>query len=244
MKIEKGSKYESKAAMDMTGKNAKLLANPADILKQEELKKMDAKQQAEINAYNLDLENAPDDRRFHNKHFVGNTIIVKLEKINWLVPSQVVDGFTTINPFHFITAVTPDFPNGKTIMNPFPYQFRGVVVAIGDEVTKYRAEKELVQLEVGDIVELNWFEVKPMRYYPEKHRIDQVTLDNPYAPNFEGFVKVPAQFVEAIVKEADFELVYGSTRAKMYEVANGEDTITYQDYDAPTQEEDVIVADK
>lgn len=227
----KGSKFESKAAMDVTGKNAKLLANPADIKKQEELKKMDAETQKKINEYNLDLQNAPDDKRFHNKHFVGNSIVVKLEKINWLIPSQVADGFNTLNPLHFVTVSTPDYPDGKMVMNPFPYQFRGVVVAIGDEVTKYRKENGLTPLEISDIVELNWFEIKPMRYYPEKHRIDQVTLDNPYAPNFEGFVKIPAQFVEAIVKEADFELVYGSTREKLYAVASEEEGITYEDYE-------------
>ena len=214
-----GSQYEGKSVEDLLGKTtSKLLANPTDKEEQQKLMLQDIETQNKINQYNKDLEYACEDVRFKNKHFVGNSVIVKLEKLNWFIPSDLDTDLFTINPLQMVAATTPDHPKGKIIENPLPYNYRGVVVAVCDEVVKYRAENNLAPLEAGDIVELNWFDVKQFRYYPNKNKIDQITLDSPDAANYEGFAKIPAQFVEAIVKPNDFELVYNVSREEMYNV--------------------------
>lgn len=226
MKHGKGSNYEGKAIEDLMGKTTgKLLADPTKVEAQEKLIQQDIKTQAAIDNYNKDLEYASDDVRFNNKIFVGNTIIVKMEKLNWFVPSEIDPDLFSVNPLQFVAAVTPDHPRGKIVQNPLPYNYRAVVVAIGDEVSKYRTENNLQSLAPGDIVELNWFDLKNYRYYPDKNKIDQITLDSPEAPNYEGFAKIPAQFVEAIVKPELFELVYGKSREDMYTVNIHQDKI-------------------
>lgn len=212
-----GSQFEGKSVEDLLGKTtSKLLANPTDKAEQDKLMLQDIATQNVISSYNKDLEYACEDIRFKHKHFVGNTIIVKLEKLNWFVPSELNTDLFSINPLQMVAVTTPDHPRGKIIENPLPYNYRAVVVAIGDEVSKYRKDNKLTILEAGDIVELNWFDVKQYRYYPDKNKIDQITLDSPDATNFEGFAKIPAQFVEAIVKPDTFELVYGVSREEMY----------------------------
>lgn len=215
--IGKGSELESKAASDLMGKTTKKLhADPTDLERQKQLLEADLKAQQEVEEYNLDLENATSDRRFANRLFVGNSIIIKLEKINFLIPSDINPDLHTFNSLYIVRVATPDFPSGKNIINPLPYNYRGVVVALGDEAIKYRQENGLKPIEIGDIVELNWFDMKNFRYYPDKQRIDLISPDSPEAPNFEGFVKVPTQFVEAIIKESEFELVHGVSREEYY----------------------------
>src|SRR5690606_23001370 len=180
MKTNKGSEFETSAAMDVTGKNSQLIANHTDIEFQKKLRKKDAEMHQLTVTYNKDLINATDDSRFKHKIFVGNTIVVRLEKTDFLVPSEI-DGMHTINPLCWIQVQTPDYPQGKWIMNPLPYNYRGVVVAVGDEVIRHRKEANLMALEVGDVVELNWFDLKQLRYYPDKNKIDLIDLATPYA---------------------------------------------------------------
>jgi hypothetical protein len=173
------------------------------------------------------LENAHLDKRFQTKTFVGNSIIVKLEKFDYLTPSEVIEGAHIINPLYILNVATPDHPKGKTIANPLPYSYIGTVVAIGDEVKNYREKNGLMPIIPGDTVELTWFDLKEYRYYPDKNRLDWMTLDNPHAPNFEGFAKVPAQFVEAIVPAGMYEEVYGSRAERFNTMA---ETYTEADY--------------
>jgi hypothetical protein len=213
----KGSEFESKASQDLIGKASKLLADPTSSDEQQKRLAQDREIQQSITDYNMDLEHAHTDVRFTNKTFTGNHIIIKLEKNNWLIPSNFEDGLHTMNPLYFLNVVTPDFPSGKMIQNPLPYGYKGTVIAIGDEVSLHRKEKGLTSINPGDSVELGWFDLKEHRYYPDKQKVDQITLDNPYAPNYEGFAKVPAQFVEAFVSASEFELVYGK-REELYKV--------------------------
>ncbi len=223
----KGSEYESKAAQDIIGKAAKLIANPTDVNEQQKRLLADKERQNSISEYNIDLANAHEDVRFRNKIFVGNSVIIKLEKINWLIPSNFEEGLHTLNPLYFLNVVTPDYPQGKIIQNPFPYGYRGTVVAVGDEVAKYRSEKGLESIVIGDTVELGWFDLKEYRYYPDKQKVDQVTLDNPIAPNYEGFAKLPAQMVEALIPAGLYEEVYGK-REDVFSVVVAE--VTTADY--------------
>jgi hypothetical protein len=207
--VSKGSEFESMAAQDLNGSAGKLIANPTS---EEQLAKRiaeDISLQTEISEYNIDLQNAHHDKRFTDKTFTGKFVIVKLEKINWLVPSEYNPEMHTINPLYFIQVVTPDFPKGKLIQNPLPYGYKGTVVAVGDEVIQHRFENKLDPICVGDTVELSWFDLKEYRYYPDKQKIDQITLDSPYTPNYEGFAKVPVQFIESFVPAGMYEEVYG-----------------------------------
>jgi len=224
------NKFESKAALSVVGNKSNLLANPTDKEFQDKLKEADTIEQNSVINYNRALLCAENDTRFHNKVFTGSNVIVKLERFNFLIPSQVITGSVTINPLSYVTVSTPDYPQGKVVRNPLPYSYRGVVVAVGDEVADYRQSRNLTALEVGDFVELAWFNLKDYRYYPDKNKIDQITLDDPTATNYEGFAKIPVQFVEAIVKKELIHSVYGSAD-EMYGTPTENYDITMDDYD-------------
>lgn len=235
--VSKGSEYESMATMDAMGKAAKLIVNPTS---KEEIKKrleQDIEMQQEVTDYNMDLCNAHIDKRFTGKKFVGNFVIVKLEKINWLVPSDINPELHTINPLYWLNVVTPDKPRGQLVMNPLPYNYQGVIVAVGDEVISYREKNKLSPIIPGDMAELTWFDMKEFRYYPNKQTVDQITLDAPYAKNFEGFVKVPVQFIETIVSSAEFENVYGN-KEDLYKVTVTD--VTLEDYEVNTNANEVF----
>jgi hypothetical protein len=210
----KGSEYESKAAQDL--KSSSLLDDPTSLANREKLRQKDEAEQLHITAYNKGIFAAHLDNRFLNKYFVGNSIIIKLEIMNWLIPNKA--GQLTLNPNWSVGMKSPDSPSGKFIRNPLPYSFRGVVVAISDEVEKYRRENGLKALLPGDFVELNWFEIQNHRYYPDKHLIDHLTMDSPVAPNYEGYVKVPAQFIETFCSAGSFEDVYGTKPEDFYKM--------------------------
>jgi len=110
----------------------------------------------------------------------------------------------TTNPKYFIPVTTPDNPNGSMVIeNPFPYNFRGVVAAVSKEVA------ESTNIKPGDYVELDWVNIKESRYYPDKTKTDQVTLNSPEAPNYEGYVKVKDYSVEALVQRKEFKNAFG-----------------------------------
>jgi hypothetical protein len=207
--VSKGSEYESMATQDLNATASKLIADPTSKEEIEKRLMEDLHVQQEISEYNIDLQNAHLDKRFTNKFFCGKFVIVKLEKINWIVPSEYNSELHTVNPLYYLTVVTPDFPKGKLVKNPLPYGYKGTVVAIGDEVSKYRDDNTLMPIREGDTVELSWFDLKENRYYPDKQKVDQITLDSPYAPNYEGFAKIPVQFIETIIPAGEYENVYG-----------------------------------
>jgi hypothetical protein len=206
-----GSGFEAKNASSIFKQGDKLVADITDKKFHKERKEKDLQEQIKIQNYNKSLSTAHIDGRFAGKTFTGNNLVVKLEKSDYLILEQ---GLVTPNPLQFIPVTTPDDPKGMIIKNPLPYNSRGVIIALGEDIVRERQEKNLAPLELGQWVELGWFELKSHRYYPDKNKIDLITLDNPEAPNYEGFALINMRFVESIIHS--FEETYGTTVDKFY----------------------------
>jgi len=222
-----GSGYESSVGDNIFKQGNKLIADINNPEFQKQRRARDIKEQLNVEEYNKKLATSHKDLRFKDKILCGNNIIVKLEKMDVLVESG---GNLVPNQMRIVTVSTPDDPMGKVIANPLPYNFRGVVIKVGDEIIAERAAKGLIPIEEGDWVELTWFELKNSRYYSDKDKIDLITLNNPIAPNYEGFALVNMRFVEMIIK--DFEASYGVRPSAYYDkYSKTTCQISYKEFD-------------
>jgi hypothetical protein len=195
------SNFESKAAMNMTGsfKASEQLIDGTGTERVEAMLKEHDRLQKEVCEYNKELPTAHMSD-ISLKTFFGHNVVVKLERFDHLVPIEDTS-FSTVNPKKYVQITTPDNPRGMVVTNPFPYNFRGIVVAVGSDV-----QQDVVP---GDYVELRWFNIKEDRYYPNKTLTDEVTVQTPEAPNFEGYVLVSSHVIESKVSRESFEAVFG-----------------------------------
>lgn len=176
-----------------------LFFNPLDRGIIDSKSKADQVKQTAVEEYNKNILEV--DEAFKNKIFVNNTLIVRLFKDDYIFKTNMSESIIT--DVKKVNTIYVETEGGKSaiIDNPLPYLFRGVVVAMSADVEDYFPE-----LQIGDVVELENFNIQNSMYYPDKSKVDPIIpvseiIDgiNPYK-NYNGYVKISPRLIEAIIK--------------------------------------------
>lgn len=176
----------------------------------EQRNKAAIEKQKAIMDYNKNIYNL--DPAFENKTFAGNTVIVRLFKNDYLDMTNItdIDNIPTEQMIHVLpsTKIEMETDGGKLILidNPINYTFKGVVIAMSNQVKEKSKETLGFQLEPGQTVELVNFDFPNYKYYLNKFKIDtKWSKDDLLAgrnvyPNFEGYFSITPFQIEALIK--------------------------------------------
>ena len=160
------------------------------------------KVQAEVDEYNANIGNI--DPKFASKTFIGNDIIVRLRKEDYLIKNsgdKLKDGIKRDNQFPMQQADG----NWTTIDNPLPYIYSGVICAIPPFVAKEYEANSGVKLEAGMEVEIDNISLVENRYYLDKTKGDtrpseqELLKGGKMFPNHDGYFKINIYQIEAIL---------------------------------------------
>ena len=177
---------------------------PAEELKAiaEREKAHNLKVQAEVDEYNVNIGNI--DPKFTSKTFVGNDIIVRLKKEDYIIKdsgSDLKDGIKRDNQI----SIQQGDGNWTTIDNPLPYIYSGVICAIPPFVANEYEANSGVKLEAGMEIEIDSISLVESRYYLDKTKGDtrpseqELLKGGKMFPNHQGFFKINIHQIEAIL---------------------------------------------
>lgn len=164
-------------------------------------KEHNLKIQAEVDEFNDNIGII--DSRFASKTFIGNDIIVRLRRQDYLIKnsgSDLKDGIKVSNEI----AIEQADGQWNTIDNPLPYMYSGVICAIPSFVTKEYEANSGVKLTEGMNVEISDIALIPARYYLDKTKRDmrpseqELLKGGAMFPNHEGYFKISVYDIESI----------------------------------------------
>lgn len=133
--------------------------------------------QENINDYNNEILGRKIDERFEKFVYVGDKLVVRLLREDFIKSIEVTKLMTDegeIEIEHPIVSIqqvdarerTSDIE--RTLPNPLPFIFRGLVCAISKPTASWFKEQHGVDLKVGAIVNINEIVLKYERFYLDK----------------------------------------------------------------------------
>lgn len=196
--------YEPKEFADLSGQlQRQIVADPNDPEQVEQYWKRDWRIQAEAEKYNKNLQYTHQEPEFQYGYLQGRYLIIKLERKNWLIPAQI----TKLSEEKTVASATISSENFershegnrtvKEYLTPFPYNFRGFVSMVGEDVDSF-CEGDFV-IKPGDFVEVNHFNLQNQRYYPDKSKTDIIHQDNLGLHNHRGHFNVMLTEISRVI---------------------------------------------
>lgn len=159
------------------------------------------KVQAEVDEYNNNIGTI--DSKFKSKTFIGNDIIVRLRKEDYLIKDsgdKLKDGIKRDNQF----PIQQGDGNWTTIDNPLPYIYSGIICAMPPFVANEYEVNSGVKLEAGMEIEIDNVSLIENRYYLDKTKGDsrpseqKLLKGGKMFPNHEGYFKISVYDIESI----------------------------------------------